>query len=138
MAQISGNIDEKVFPIKAFLGLNENPDGDTKLKMGEAAVMRNWRITRDSNLQRRPGTKTVLDLETGKPIKGLWDGLCSRAALQELYESAIAKYANTGAITIEKLREGYFKVAGETPMASVPYMTFDKFLKKLGFNTGVN
>ena len=74
MAQISGNIDEKVFPIKAFLGLNENPDGDTKLKMGEAAVVRNFRITRDKNLQRRPGTKTVLDLETGKPIKGLWDG----------------------------------------------------------------
>ena len=60
------------------------------------------------------------------------------SALQGLYDTAIAKYANTGAITIEKLREGYFKVAGETPLASVPYMTFDKFLKKLGFNTGVN
>lgn len=58
--------------------------------------------------------------------------------LQGLYDTAIAKYATTGAITIEKLREGYFKVAGEAPLASVPYMTFDKFLKKLGFNTGVN
>lgn len=60
------------------------------------------------------------------------------SALQGLYDTAIAKYANTGAITIGKLREGYFKVAGETPLASVPYMTFGKFLKKLGFNTGVN
>ena len=74
MAEIKATTNEKVFPIKAFLGLNQNPDGDTKLKMGEAAVMYNFRITRDRNLQRRPGTKTVVDLETEQPIKGLWTG----------------------------------------------------------------
>ena len=74
MAEIKATTNEKVFPLKAFLGLNQNPDGDTKLKMGEAAVMNNFRITRDRNLQRRPGTKTILDFETGKPVKGLWVG----------------------------------------------------------------
>lgn len=74
MAEIKAVTSEKVFQIKAFLGLNQNPDGDTKLKMGEAASMDNFRITRDGNLQRRPGTKTLIDTESGKPVKGLWTG----------------------------------------------------------------
>lgn len=74
MAEIKATTNEKVFPLSKFLGLNQAPDGDTKLKMGEAAEMYNFRVTRDGNLQRRPGTKTVLDLETNKPIKGLWVG----------------------------------------------------------------
>lgn len=74
MATISGSTSEKVFSLTAFKGLNQNPDGDTKLKLGEAAEMYNWRVTRDGNLQRRPGTKTTVDTETGKPIKGLWVG----------------------------------------------------------------
>lgn len=74
MAEIKALTNEKVFPISKFLGLNQAPDGDTKLKMGEAAEMYNWRVTRDGNLQRRPGAKTLLDTETNKPIKGLWDG----------------------------------------------------------------
>ena len=77
MATIKAATNEKVFPLKAFLGLHQNPDGDTKLKLGEAAEMRNWRITRDGNLQRRPGMKTILDLGVNKPIKGLWAGFVS-------------------------------------------------------------
>lgn len=77
MAQIVAATNEKVFPIKAFKGLHQNPDGDTKLKMGEAAVMKNWRITRDGNLQRRPGTLTKVDLNTSNPVKGLWVGFVS-------------------------------------------------------------
>ena len=75
MARISGSSDEKIFQLKAFLGLNQNPDGDTKLKLGEAAAMRNFRITRDGNLQRRPGTLTIANLaDDGKPIRGMWVG----------------------------------------------------------------
>ena len=74
MAEIKAQTNEKIFPIKAFLGLNQNPDGDTKLKMGEAAVMNNFRITRDRNLQRRPGTKIVVDTGSRTPVKGLWSG----------------------------------------------------------------
>jgi len=62
MATISGNTEEKIFQIKSWGGLNENPDGDTKLKLGEAAVMRNFRVTRDGNLQRRPGSALIKGL----------------------------------------------------------------------------
>lgn len=62
MAKINAGTSEKIFQLKAFTGLNENPDGDTKLKMGEAAAMRNFRVTRDGNLQRRPGTLTIKGL----------------------------------------------------------------------------
>lgn len=62
MATISGSTSEKIFQIKAWLGLNENPDGDTKLKLGEAAAMRNFAITRDGNLRRRPGSMKIASL----------------------------------------------------------------------------
>lgn len=55
MAKITSGSEEKVFRINEWLGLNENPDGDTRLKLGEAAVMRNFKITRDGSLQKRPG-----------------------------------------------------------------------------------
>ena len=56
MATISANSSEKIYKITAFAGLHESPDGDTKLKAGEAAKMRNFMITRDGNLKKRPGT----------------------------------------------------------------------------------
>lgn len=62
MANISAATDEKVFRVREWHGLNESPDGDTKLKLGEAAVMRNFKITRDKNLQRRPGLKQIMGL----------------------------------------------------------------------------
>ena len=74
MAQITGSTNEKIFQIKQWSGLHQNPDGDTKLKMGEAAAMRNFRITRDGNLQRRPGTMTKIALVDGKPVNGMWVG----------------------------------------------------------------
>lgn len=73
MAKISATTEEKVFSISQWLGLHESPDGDTKLKMGEAAAMRNWTITRDGNLHRRPGTKTITELADA-PVKRLWSG----------------------------------------------------------------
>lgn len=74
MSKISGGSSERIFQIRAWGGLNENPDGDTKLKYGEAAVMRNWCVTRDGNLRRRAGTKTVQELAAGQPVRGLWSG----------------------------------------------------------------
>jgi hypothetical protein len=74
MATISATTSEKVFAINAFRGLNQNPDGDTKLKLGEASIIDNFRITRDGNLQRRPGTHTEIDMELEYPVKGLWTG----------------------------------------------------------------
>lgn len=74
MVTISGSSQEKIFSLKAFLGLHQNPDGDTKLKFGEAADMRNFRITRDGNLQKRPGTRTLATLDETEPVRGLWNG----------------------------------------------------------------
>lgn len=62
MAVITGTRDMQVLKIKKFLGLNENPDGDTVLKTGELSEMRNFRITKDNHLQIRQGYKTVLNL----------------------------------------------------------------------------
>lgn len=62
MAVITGTRDMQVLKIKKFLGLNENPDGDTVLKNGELSAMRNFRITKDNHLQIRQGYKTVLNL----------------------------------------------------------------------------
>ena len=38
MAQIKGTDNSSILKIQAFLGLNENPDGDTTLKVGEVKV----------------------------------------------------------------------------------------------------
>ena len=80
MAQITGALNEKIFSIAKWGGLNEHPDGDTRLKMGEASKMVNWRITRDGNLKRRSGQKLVAVVkqnprsELKKPVKGMWTG----------------------------------------------------------------
>ena len=71
MAQITSSNDIQVLKIRQFLGLNENPDGDTKIKNGEMSKMRNFRVTREKHLQIRPGTKTVLNLKTA------WDAWCA-------------------------------------------------------------
>ena len=73
MAQITSSNDIQVLKIRQFLGLNENPDGDTKIKNGEMSKMRNFRITREKHLQLRPGTKTVLNLKTA------WDAWCAES-----------------------------------------------------------
>ena len=73
MSKISGGSGERIFQIRAWGGLNENPDGDTKLKLGEAAAMRNFTVTRDGNLRRRPGSKTMVSMGD-QPVHGLWTG----------------------------------------------------------------
>lgn len=63
MARIRAG-DTSILKIREFLGLNENPDGDTHIKTGEMSELRNFRITRDRHLQVRPGQKTILSLRT--------------------------------------------------------------------------
>ena len=109
MATIGTNTNEKIYQLKRWLGLNENPDGDTKLKMGEASVCRNWRVTRDGNLQRRPGQRRLALLSNHNPITGLWAGrvadkeylLCTVSkAVYKIYDGALGTFtpsAITGA-----------------------------------------
>ena len=77
MSTIRSTSDERIYKIERFLGLNENPDGDVKLKLGEASICRNWKVTRDRNLKRRPGFHTVSELgagDTNREIRGIWFG----------------------------------------------------------------
>ena len=77
MSTIRSTADERIYKIERFFGLNENPDGDIKLKLGEASVCRNWKVTRDRNLKRRPGFHTVAELgagSTNREIRGMWFG----------------------------------------------------------------
>lgn len=74
MANIANTSETKVFQIKKWLGLNESPDGDTHLKFGEAAEMRNFRITGENHLQIRPGYGVYSTLSEGAPVRGLWEG----------------------------------------------------------------
>ena len=64
MATITARTNDKVFSVQKWYGLNEHPDGDTRLRMGEASKMINWKITRDGNLKRRPGSEVVFGLSS--------------------------------------------------------------------------
>lgn len=72
MAKIQSAQESGVYTIRKFLGLNECADGDTQLKAGEAAEMRNWKVTPHHHLRVRPGCRTLRQF-TG-PIRGLWRG----------------------------------------------------------------
>ena len=83
MARINGADETNVLRIKKFLGLNENPDGDTTLKIGEMSTMYNFRITQDNHLQTRPGCKTIVHLKdelsrmgvsASENLRGAWYG----------------------------------------------------------------
>ena len=69
MSKVVANDSTKIFQIQKWFGLNENPDGDTGLKMGEAAEMRNFRVTRENHLQIRPGYAPVCSLAAGQPVR---------------------------------------------------------------------
>lgn len=60
MATIAASNPSSILKIKEFLGMNQNPDGDTNIRTGEMSEMRNFKITRDKHLQIRPGTKTIM------------------------------------------------------------------------------
>lgn len=117
MATITGSSSERIFQIKAWLGLNENPDGDTKLKLGEAAAMRNFTVTRDGNLRRRAGTKRILELSDGEPVRGLWSGnvigeeqlLCAcDGKLWKLWDSATGEFVREELGELDTSQEVHF------------------------------
>lgn len=62
----------KSFHIDKWLGLNEAQDGDGRLKYGEASQCRNWRVTKDGTLRRRPGSRTLFSLPGA--VRCLWSG----------------------------------------------------------------
>lgn len=60
---------ERIFSVDKFLGLNESADGQTELKLGEAAKMENFYITDNLNLKTRPAVVAQsLGLEEGEQL----------------------------------------------------------------------
>lgn len=101
MDKIIASTNEKIYRIDKFLGLNEAPDGDTGLKFGEAADMRNFKITPEGNLQLRPGTSTVCTIASGGPVRGMWHGYVAgverlvTACNGHVYSHNLATFAKT-------------------------------------------
>lgn len=62
MANISTAVDESIFKIDKWLGVNQSPEGESRLKMGESADMRNFRITAGGALKKRSGSNNVAGL----------------------------------------------------------------------------
>ncbi len=62
MARITANVGERVFNISSWHGVNEAPEGQARLKLGEAAVMRNFCVTSGGALKKRPGSRDVAGL----------------------------------------------------------------------------
>ena len=83
MAKIQADTHEKVFKISQFLGVNENPDGDTHLKLGEAAHMSNFRITENYALQKRQGCQNVAGLVSAYTISVAASGTAVATDLNE-------------------------------------------------------
>ena len=80
MATIKASTNEKLISLKVFGGLHESPDGDNKLKNGEAVKCQNFKITNSGNLMKRYGTTQKYNLGTGA-VKGLWHGWCTKHEL---------------------------------------------------------
>ena len=59
MAKIQASVKEKVFKINRWLGVNESPDGDTGLRMGEASVMQNFELLTTTHYRRGSAVRTL-------------------------------------------------------------------------------
>lgn len=138
MAQIKGTDNSSILKIQAFLGLNENPDGDTTLKVGEMAEMRNFRITQDKHLQIRPGSKTLLSLadalsalseetaggESETRVYGVWRGIAGAS------EHILASFG--GHIWDIDTKNSAAKDKGSAPMGEVSFFGFGGKVYLLG------
>ena len=68
MSTLKAGGSQARYSIRTWRGVNENPDGDTNLQDGEAAVLRNFRITDGGALKKRPGSATVAGLMNGYTV----------------------------------------------------------------------
>lgn len=86
MAVIITPKQEQPIKLGVFLGLNEDIDGEIGLKLGEATIMNNFRITHNMKIKQREGYREVL--RVGAAINGmiLFKGKLIVAAGGQLYE----------------------------------------------------
>ena len=57
MAKVQAAANEKIYQIKRWLGVNQALEGEASLKIGEAADMRNFKVTAGGALQKRGGRR---------------------------------------------------------------------------------
>jgi len=62
MAKIVTANGERAYRITKWLGVNQAQEGESRLSPGEAADMRNFRITSGGALRKRPGSRNVAGL----------------------------------------------------------------------------
>lgn len=62
MAKVQAAANEKIYQIKRWLGVNQALEGEASLKIGEAADMRNFKVTAGGALQKRGGSRNVAGL----------------------------------------------------------------------------
>ena len=58
MARVRTNVAESVYQIKRWRGVNEALEGEASLEMGEAAVMRNFKVTAAARCKSAAGAPT--------------------------------------------------------------------------------
>lgn len=85
MANVRQPTGERVYSIRRWRGVNEAPEGEAALRMGEAAVMRNFRVTAGGALRKRPGSREVADLMSGYTAEA--DTSAAQTLLTELTSS---------------------------------------------------
>ena len=74
MSRLYSGASKFTYKIPKFRGLNENTDGDAKLKVGEASKMLNYRVTDSGGLKVRGGFKFKWSLFEGNAIDGIYCG----------------------------------------------------------------
>ena len=63
----------KPIEIDRFLGLNQSV-GETEIKLGEAVLQNNFRITQDYKAEKRGGHNSFIDYDNAKDVQGMWHG----------------------------------------------------------------
>ena len=88
MAYMIKNTAPSQTTIEYFLGLNMNKSGNTQLKLGEASMMKNWRISKDRKLVKMNGYTAIY--EKAGQVRSQWKG--------KLGESEIHVYVCDGKV----------------------------------------
>lgn len=142
MARINAGISKATYNIRRFRGLNENENGETALKDGEASVMRNFRVTDGGAITARPTLRRCIQLGNAESFLGRTD-----ISLNTEYEFFDFSYMNEDAAENTPLYPGYtysdgvFDISGDfilimitTPAVDgIPENSFNhSFFKKNG------
>lgn len=110
MAQFKQIKPPKPVEVDKFLGVNESV-GETEIKLGEAVIQENFRITKNYKPQKRPGHHTFINCASGQ-IRGMWYGDLNGERLIFAYGGTLYSYDLTRTTTetdLDKLITGVWE-----------------------------